>query len=140
MTNLIPHTSTTLALRLKVGDKIWTHDEVVTVIGEKESHTDLFGRDQFKFMCQTAEGRTGYMIYGPTGVVARVVPYLTPEEARDLWASEHCPDIPRAEIEHVIPDLPEGTREYAEYRAKLTEALKAPNAFDFIDDSDLEAR
>ncbi|AXH49793.1 hypothetical protein KNU02_gp68 [Gordonia phage Pleakley] len=55
--------------------------------------------------------------------------YLEPAEARARYAAERgLSDLPPEIQAQVIPEFPEGTREYAEYAAKLREALADPKA------------
>ncbi|AVO25050.1 hypothetical protein KHQ84_gp119 [Rhodococcus phage Finch] len=56
--------------------------------------------------------------------------YLSVEEAREQWAAKYFPDTPREVYEHIIPEFPEGTREYAEYHAELTRVLAIPGELD----------
>ena len=51
--------------------------------------------------------------------------YLTTTAAQAKYVSDHgLTELSQDELARVVPEYPEGTKEYADYRAKLTEALE----------------
>jgi hypothetical protein len=59
--------------------------------------------------------------------------YCTPEEAREVYGEQHLAFLPPSQRPALTPEFPPGTREYAEFHARLRRALKAPGAFDFLE-------
>lgn len=59
--------------------------------------------------------------------------YCTPDEAREVYAEQHgLTGLPKETLDRVLPEFPVGTREHAEYAAKVRTILKDPKAFDFL--------